>query len=331
MTDASINLAGVAPKKLEQARRRAATIAAFAALKHPTRPLAQAYAARLGLKEAQFYNLVRVFREKGTIVRELSPERRKAAPSIDARVDAVINAAIKRMGSDAPLSEVIAETFARCANKNLPRPSMRAIQTRLARARRTGGGSTSYPPLVLDRAPLELNVVGPAALQAAWLTALIHAPSAKVLGHFVSAGEAGPREAALAIIDAIGPDGSRGLPADTLDDAITLFRDLHPEWPLLASALTEAGLTVVGPVRERVRVGTAMLRLLGDRIGRIAMRPRLPAGQPSKDGGDGVDLTTAQTAVRQVLAAHGALTALAGDVDERLRALAVSLSRVAAA
>jgi hypothetical protein len=296
----ALDLAGLPPKKLAEVRRRTAVISEYARLQRPTRALAEAYAARLGIRLAYFYLLVRLFRETGSIVRAGPQLSGNVKLKLDARTDAAITAAIEAAGADAALVDVVRAASACCDALNIPRPSETAVRTRLRRARRQGSGSQSHPPLVLDRSALGLNIETPDGPKAIWLTALLHAHAGKVLGYHLSIGAAGPREAALAVVDAL--QGRGGLPTELAGGPIELVRDYNAGWPSLASALAEAGLAVVGAIKERPRNGRAFYRLFGDQLGRVTIRPRLHMNLAARDGGPGVDFADAKALLDQVLA-----------------------------
>lgn len=316
----SRDLLGVTPHKIEQARQRVALVAEYAALPHPTSALAQAYANRLGIKKAQFYVLLRLFREHGTIFPHKKPDPVRQQIRIDPRLDRLIETTIEALGADAPISR-IARAVDECSDAlGLPRASENAVRARVTRARRHSRGSQAYPPLVVDRSALNLNIKDECGTVAAWLTAVIHAPSGQILSHRLSIGDAGPSEAASALESAMGLYEHPLLPADTLDGAIMLFRDLRPGWDAITSLLADAGFFVVGPRSARVRTGGAFHRLLGDGIARFGFRPRTARYRPTTDGGDGIAFETADELIREAIVPY--LPTTCGWVgDERLTTL----------
>lgn len=318
----------VPPSKLEESRRRAAVVAEFAKLERPTKALAEAYAARLGIRVRFFYVLVQIYRERGTIVKPRKTPRPPANPAITPTVEAEIEAVIAEFGHNAPIAAVDAEVRTRCAAKGLFAPSWTAVRTRLRHARRRGrNGSEAFPDLVLDRTPLEFNIATDAGPRAAWLTVLLHAPSANVLAFHVSVGAAGANEAMITLLGAIGPEGEFALPYNKAIPAIAMYRDLAGDWDYLAEALGTAGLCIVGPIAPNVRVGAAITRLLGDRIGQIDLRPRLAPGKPAAKGGEGSEYDIALSVVTKALEGRLASSRCLSN-DPRWPRLAANLKRL---
>lgn len=303
MSKVSRDLLRVTPAKIEEACKRAELIAEYSTLPHPTAALAQAYAKRLQISKAQFYVLLRMYREHGSIFANKSEAPTSGRVGIAPKLDRLIKSSIKAMGPDAPLSLITRRVNERADDLKLPRASENAVKSRVLLARRQNRGSKAFPPLVIDRSALNVNIRTPSGPEALWLTAVMHAPTGEIFGHHLSIGDAGAVEAARALEIAIMGEGDPGLPGDTIDNAVMLFQDLRPGWDDLTALLEDAGFMVVGPKSRRVRNGRAFHRLLGG-IAKFAFRPFTEAGRPTSDGGDGIDFDIAAALVEEALAPY---------------------------
>lgn len=270
------DLSFVEPDRRKEVLRRISAIEAFVN-GFGGRQAAEAHARVLGLRTAQFYNIVRAWQEHGRPERIAGAGHRRqrdlgvteeqatwmdaliaadprAAPA--AMVDSIMKAGLEA-GRDLPRREIVGRYVARV------RPPILPEQTK------------NMADLVVDHTVLEIPIEHGKGSVRPLASALIDTRAEAVVGLALSLGYPGPDTAADAILDALrhGPRYSRVSPSAGLRIALPINGSHSPGW--LEAALSSAGYVVHAMPTTARGGGKAIDALLGRRQGGIETRPRL--------------------------------------------------------
>lgn len=294
------------PYKVEEAERRTALVAEFAEIERPTRAVAALYAERLGIRIRMFYHLVRTYRDQGAI-RPRYARSRRTSSRLSPAVEKLICAEIAKKGPGASALEIAERVAARCKTAKLPVPSASTVRTRLLKVRRGGAPTLAYPELVLVSTAINVNVLVAERRVAAWLTLLLHTPTASLLSHHISAGSASVEEAIMTLLSAAEARQNATHVARTDEGPIPILLriDEREGWDRLIQVLEESDLKPVTPGVLNARTADVVVRLLGDQIGWCAFKPRMAAERFAPAGGPGITLELARSMIEEAVKAAG--------------------------
>lgn len=290
-------LVGVPPSALGRTLERAAVVERYLKIRRPRTEDADAHAEELGIKRRYFYKLVRIFEERRAAPVDLDKVYSKKR--VDPRVEQVISEVIADLGLHASSEKIHVEAKARCASQKLPPPSGTAVRERLA-ARRKAAPASDTKGLIADHCALMLPVLNnEGEVHAAVLSAIIHGPTGRILGHHIDIGP--PRASALAsaLLDALAtPKGRDNQAAEPLD--LQFQRDTDPDWDRLQRALMLASIRTQTSLATPRSAGKALMRVLGTRLGRIYLSPRFTNTRRTnfRYGGLPISLEFARATVR---------------------------------
>ena len=268
----SDQVVGAPGTTLGRTLERAAVVNRYLKIRRPTTEDADAHAEELGVKRRYFYKLVRIFEERRATpvdVEEVYSKKR-----VDPRVDKVISDVIADLGLDASLEQVHIEARTRCAKRKLPPPSGTAVRERLGAIRKATPACNTRG-VVADHCALLLPVLDhEGKAQIAVLSAVIHGPTGRVLGHHLDVGAPGASALAGAILDALAaPRGRDNHAAEPLD--FQLQRGTGSGWDRLQNAIMLANTRTQTSLATPRSAGKALMRVFGTRLGRIHLKPRL--------------------------------------------------------
>lgn len=274
------------PERWAEAMRRLAIVRRYASMngeRGSAGPAAIEGAAGLGLSKRSFLRLVQAYR----LMREgaLQKSRQGRHTEVDPRVDDIVKEVMSDRVVEARKREAVDEIKRRCSADGVEVPSDSTIRRRLKRRRSNGLPMAEFVgdvDFVVDSCATDLDVVGPDGVAWAVLTLLVKVEPIKIVGHLLSAGE--PADADLtALLQLIGGDARHEPPlrigltgqSATIPERIDLPKDLE----------------LVGIGHKK---GAVVSRLLGSRLGKLALRPNRHAGiRPDEP----VDLPDAQAIV----------------------------------
>lgn len=199
----SYDLTFVAPDRRDEVRRRIAAVERFIAA--PGRAAAEAAASDLGLRAAQFYNLVRAWRESGlpeAIAGRSAPRNR--SPGIDRRLLDLIDKVVVGNGR-APASDIIGHVAreARASRIPLPDPGTLALNVRRKRPLLLTEEVRSMYDLVVDHTVLDLPVDFGGGVRRPLATLAIDVAADAVVGLAISPATPSSAATAAAILDAL--------------------------------------------------------------------------------------------------------------------------------
>jgi hypothetical protein len=147
-----IDLSGVDPARWPEIRRRVDVLERYNAIPEPSQRSRRAFADSLGLGEAHFGYLARIWRERrnpADLPGAHSKHRVKRADRLPPTSVDVARIAIVDMGPMARRKDVIAEVGRRCRRSGVPSPSNSTIANMLGKARSRLTTPTPFQPEIL--------------------------------------------------------------------------------------------------------------------------------------------------------------------------------------
>lgn len=205
-----IDMSGVDPARLNEARRRVAILSQFTALKRPSLALRTEFAQRLGLSVSQFLMLARVWRltkNPAAIPGSQSRNARAGVRRLPTRAIKIMHEAIDAVGPTTRRKEVLAEVAQRCAAESVAPPSASTISNALADARARMDGATAFAPeILIDECVARLPVARGKLIVMPRLLLAIALPERRIVAAEVSVDSATPPSPArlAAALDAAG-------------------------------------------------------------------------------------------------------------------------------
>lgn len=332
----SYDLTFVAPERRDEVRRRIAAIERF--LSSPSRTAAADIANELGLRTAQFYNLVRTWKAHRRPERLAGAGRRKERDlGVTASQAKMMNNVMAEDPRAAP-SEMVHSIMARLETMPGRAPRQEIITRYVARTRPAllPNSLRNSGDLIIDHTVLELPVRTDAGLTRPLATMLIDAGRESIVGIALSTGHPDAGCAAAAMLDAVRrcTRHASGNPISTL--SIVRPGDADNRWAAFDQAVDDAGFEQrISPITPRAG-GKAIEALLGRKPAGIMLRPRLtrsPLEKRKPKGGEDrmpMILNDAENYVRPLLIGHDH-TALFAHLDDISRArLTTALADLAA-
>ncbi|WP_394651990.1 hypothetical protein [uncultured Sphingomonas sp.] len=318
------DLTFVAPERRAEVRRRIAVIERFIAA--PGRTAAEACAAELGLRPAQFYNLVRAWRETARPKAIMGPGAPRKKPSrVDQRLLAVIDQTIAENGRAEP-STLIARVARVARARDIPMPN-RTTLARQVLSRRPAllveRIRSSYD-LVVDHTVLDLPVdFGAASAKRPLATIAIDVATDAIVGIAISPGAPRPPATARALLDAMRR-GSRSVVASCGRPRVGIVAHLLAEVDAVLEPLAKSGFEPSWMAAGTHAGGLIIESLLGQQHADIRLRQRLVWHDGQRrmaalaPGANALPLEEAESLVRGRLLDDRATTVFAG-LDETHR------------
>ena len=286
------------PKKRAHALLRYRVLRGYDRKQAPTKVEASAAAARMGVRLRSFYALLRDWRNKEKSIFALVPYRpdeTQARPSrLDAAVADELRKQVKALLQKDPLKApaAVVKAITKAWPNGLAQPSavtVRAFYERAKEARRPEPGSLHFETklfnddgmetasrlgevLVIDHtAPARILLLGETATVPTF-TLAIDLFTGLPIGAALSEGAPSPEGVLDALADAHGR--MRVLGQDSsIQPRIVYASTMAPEWTLLREQLQTQGLELVEQQDHRIYSGGFTRRLLGNKLGSIALQP----------------------------------------------------------
>lgn len=337
---AAPDLSAVDPARRVAIRRRIAELGVFLAVENPTADDEERSAGRLGMSTAAFRRLLRSWilaRNPAALAGGSTPPRlpHRHKQTIPAAVEALIADAIEGLGPQANALAVHRVVARRCTEEALKVPSKVTVHQRFVEARARSGGGQGEAMLATDHVALQLQTVGARGTQYPVLSVLLETASGHILAHTLSTDPPTAASTAGLLAKFLDGAGGKGAEAVPLDIATPKARD----WDAMLRTLKRGGVVVQKTRTRALRPGRHLTRILGDRLGRLFLRPGLttrPAdGHMRKLGGDSSALTIeeARAVVADIVARHnrghplGGAPSFAEDASRRALADALRSAR----
>lgn len=305
------DLSAVDPARRATIRRRIAELSRFLALERPTAVDEERSAARLGMSTAAFRRLLRSWilaRNPAALAGGSTPPRlpHRHKQTITAAVEALIADAIEELGPQANALAVHRAVARRCAEEGLKVPGKVTVNQRFVEARARSRGGQGEPMLATDHVALQLQTVGARGVQFPVLSVLLEIASGHILAHALSLDPPTAASTARLLagsLEGVGADSARVVPLDIATPKAS-------DWDGLLRIRKGREVVVLRTRTRALRAGRHLSRLLGDRLGRLLLRPVLttrPAdGHMRQLGVNSAALTIdeARTVVADIVARH---------------------------
>lgn len=268
------DLTFVAPERRAEVLRRIRAIEAF--IQKPGRAAAERAAENLGLKAAQFYNLVRAWKTTRRPEKIIRGGPRSKGPSVDPLQRDLMDAVIARSGR-LPAAGMVDAIIAEAASKEVELPGRETLSryVRLTRPSLLLQDVKSRFDLIVDHTVIDLPVdFGAPAPLRPLATIVIDVATDAVVGLALSAGTPGPGSTARALLDAM----SRGLrPGGARQERlrIGIVAKEAGEIAGVDEALARASVEVRVETTGDYGGGRHVEALLGYRSAGLAFLPRL--------------------------------------------------------
>lgn len=193
----------VAPERHDEVRRRIAAVEGFIA--KPGRKAAEDAAAGLGLRVAQFYNLVGAWRVVGRPEAIAGSGRPRSRPSSMGEEQAELIDGVVAENARLPARELIAEVARRAREAGVTMPHATTIARHVRRTRPAClPDDLNQFDVIVDHTVLDLTVDYGEAPRRPLATIVIDVAAEAVVGLALSPGMPQPAGTAAAILDALG-------------------------------------------------------------------------------------------------------------------------------
>ncbi len=334
------DLAGVNPTRRPLIRRRIEALRAFLLIRAPTAEDERKAAASIDMSVDSFQRLHRSWvltRDPAALPGGSTPARtpRRRAPALSSELERLMEDAFAELGPDASTAQAHREIVARCRQAGMRAPDKSTVYFRFVDARAKMAAADAPPGFAIDHTAIELPVRTPHGDQLPVLSAVIALPAGRIVAHALALDPPSARSAAGLLARALDQAMSAG-------DAVPLHLGVPKgsDWDQLLRALDDGGVeTVQGPTRS-LRPGHFLTRMLGTRLGRLKLRPRIamrPTEAPIKPMGRGsqpLDLREARDVIDEIVAWINADRPKADKAwvgESRRQALTQSLGAIAGA
>jgi hypothetical protein len=308
-----VRLAKISAKQRADLAERLAVVDAYLTGQRQGNAEADEAAAKLGRSRRQFLRLVAKMREFGPI-RGLAPGYRNNPRRAQPRdglfaefdeVDEIVRDWV-RIGTHDAVSTLATKVRAQCAAFDLAPPSDATLRKRIHALRAEGlerkeSGSLGSD-LLIEQVPLNLPVGDNDASALATVTLIVDTYTTIILGVGVMVDPLGVEGLSWALGDLMGRRWQsltkyNGLVAERVD-RVTWMLPLEVSEPeVLTSAATASAIELRMLPSGTRRVGAALMRLLGDRLGPYAFAPRAGQAKAIRLDRPGVSLDVAARAL----------------------------------
>lgn len=172
---------GINAVRLRSIIERKNVLQDYCKLQKPTGRQTADAAASLGLRQSQFYNLVKAWRLHGTASDIIGAKPFKVRkPRIDQRVVDIIERSIADLGAAATNKNVSRMVMEGCVVEGLKTPSRNAIQERIMKARSANAHDDMGRRTIAFQARFELPVNNRGRILAPHMAAILEMPSGKI-------------------------------------------------------------------------------------------------------------------------------------------------------
>ena len=289
-----IDMSGVDPARLNEARRRIAILDEFTAMHRPSLVVRTEFARRIGLSVSQFLMLARVWRttrDAAAVPGSRSRNARAGSRRLPARPLEIMRETIEALGPMARRKDVLHEVGRRCAAEGVAPPSDSTIANELADARARMAEATEFAPeILIDECVARLPVARGGAVVTPHLLLAIVLPERRIV-------------AAEASVDPATPPSPTKLMTtlDAGDPVVAALRRRAPHHPEVE------GGSGPGPVVG----GPSLSRVLGNRLGDLSILHRASMARPGASlaaarHASPLGLRDAAKVIASAIAAHNA-------------------------
>jgi hypothetical protein len=200
---------GINAVRLRSIMERKNVLQDYCRLQKPTGRQTADAAASLGLRQSQFYNLVKAWRLHGTASDIIGAKPFKVRkPRIDQRVVDIIERSIADLGAAATNKNVSRMVMEGCVVEGLKAPSRNAIQERIMKARSANAHDDMGRRTIVFQARFELPVNNRGRISAPHLAGILEMPSGKIAHPHLAIGE--PVDPGRPIADLLERDSRAG-------------------------------------------------------------------------------------------------------------------------
>lgn len=317
------DLTFVAPERRAEVRRRIEAIERFMA--NPGRSAAEATAAKLGLRVAQFYNLVRAWRDyrrPDAIAGAGAPRQRRS--QLSTAQSSVINDIIVR-NSRAATSEIVSEIMEAAAAEGVALPDRGSVSRHVRRIRPNllSHDLARDVDLIVDHTVLDLPVRFDCILRRPLATMVIDVADDAIVSLVLSSATPNPRATAAAIREAAKQSLRNQNSAKLRRPRISVTARESQEVAGVLEALECAGLEAVMSHTGKHGAGQAIESLLGSQRAGIRLKPRLVWNEGHRrifdPGVDGVLCPAEASALARGRLLEGRVTRVFGLLNDAAR------------
>jgi len=319
-----VDLTFVDPARREEVSRRIGVLLEFERTRGADRQAVRKAIQALGGSRASFYYLLAAWRRHGRA--ELLPGgvgRYHRGSTLNPEQRDLIQRVEEKLGVSASPTRIAREAKRQADALGIELQSENTLRSYITRAREerlvgTAGGEG----IAIDHCAIELAVPGEHGDTAPIGSFVLDLQTRSALGCSLTNGQAGPRTAAAALLDALGrverSDGEAAHPK------LTLKIDRDPLWQPLITALKTAGFDVHVERGARLKAGRTVTATIGRIAGKLKFHSAL-TGRPASERrpwGDAIPLDEAQALVRARLTSGRSglspLSCLSMDARDRL-------------
>lgn len=263
-----IDLSGIDPVRVPEARRRIEAIHTYTALKNPTTADAVRIGESIGLSRSRFVRLVAAWRLHRDAKLLVMDRRNDSGPasSISPDVAGIMEAVIREADNGGTLRSIVERIKARCADVGLDAPAQPTVWREMRKMQAVGNLPVSGPPrIVIGRMWFHLPVEGqrPGTMPVALIAVML--PERLIVARRVSTDPDAPPEVEALVDDVAGCQEAGGEARPLLIGS--------DDWAAAATRLDTLGLSDVRPCRRSLQIEVS--KAFGGKLGqlRVAFRP----------------------------------------------------------
>ena len=329
------DLSLVRPARRDETQRRIQAIEEF--ILAPGRAAAEKHAAALGLRPAQFYNLVRAWRNHGRPEMIARPGGGRTPKDFTDEQNKLICKTIEAHFDMQPRL-LVQHIMKKAAEEGVTMPRQELVTAFVSRAR-----PSVLPTAVkhgcdflIDHTVLAIPVqFGNGRPVRPLATVLIETGLQKIVGVTLSEGTPMAKAAASAVLDALRPAPKCSAAAKPGSTRLRYAWNSSGEWDQFDAALTADGILVERYVQGPYEEGQLVEALLGRRTRWLQYRPRLVWAQPKRrlcpisEGVPALTPDTALDAIRPLMVGSVKSTIFAQMNEKVQQNLECALSQIA--
>ncbi|MBB3349277.1 hypothetical protein [Sphingomonas sp. BK069] len=257
-----IDLSGVDPVRVPEARRRIEAIRTYMGIGNPSTADAVRIGESVGLSRWRFVRLVAAWR-KHRDAKLLVMDRRNdsgPAPSISPVVAGILREVMREVGTGATTRSIAERLEARCSEIGLDAPARPTIWRELRKMQAGGSSPVSGPPrIVIARMWFQLPAEGqrPGAMPVALIAVML--PERFILARRVSVDPDAPLDVEALVEDVAGCQKAEGEARPLLIGS--------DDWRAAAATLGNLGLPDLRPCRRSLQIQIS--KAFGGRLGQL--------------------------------------------------------------
>lgn len=270
-----IDLSGIDPVRVPEARRRIDAIHTYTALKNPTTADAVRIGKSIGLSRWRFVRLVAAWRLHSDAKLLVMDRRNDSGPASSISPDAagIMEAVIREADTGTTLRSIAERIKARCADVGLDAPAQPTVWREMRKMQAVGNLPVSGPPrIVIGRMWFHLPVEGqrPGTMPVALIAVML--PERLIVTRRVSVDPDAPPAVEALVDDVAGCQEAGGEARSLLIGS--------DDWAAAATTLGAIGLSDVRPCRRSLQI--EMSKAFGGKLGQLRVAFRPPACAPTR-------------------------------------------------